>query len=253
MCTGVIMTVISTGSHHLYTPIWRDRMSSAADGCRGSPGSAGGGRWTGEGVATTRRALMRASGRRPEPSRSPRRSAPACSLDPRVRRYIRRYAGDDEGRVRRCSLHPMRLPLRTGYGGGPMTEELGWSRTEFTLAQTVGQIVSVDSKAGDGGPRVNPSGGTASVKSPAALAGDRGFEPRPTDPESAVLPLDESPADLSTLAKPTPAVTMPRGRVCASWRRVRRGRRRAGRPRRRRGARGRGRGRRSPSSRRAGG
>ncbi len=33
-----------------------------------------------------------------------------------------------------------------------MTEELGWSRTEFTLAQTVGQIVSVDSNAGDGGP-----------------------------------------------------------------------------------------------------
>ena len=40
-----------------------------------------------------------------------------------------------------------------------MTEDLGWSRTEFTLAQTVGQIVSVDSNAGDGGPRVNPSGG----------------------------------------------------------------------------------------------
>jgi hypothetical protein len=27
----------------------------------------------------------------------------------------------------------------------------------------------------------------------ALLAGDRGFEPRHTDPESAVLPLDESP------------------------------------------------------------
>jgi hypothetical protein len=26
------------------------------------------------------------------------------------------------------------------------------------------------------------------------MAGDRGFEPRHTDPESAVLPLDESPA-----------------------------------------------------------
>lgn len=26
-----------------------------------------------------------------------------------------------------------------------------------------------------------------------SLAGDRGFEPRHTDPESAVLPLDESP------------------------------------------------------------
>ena len=70
-----------------------------------------------------------------------------------------------------------------------MTEELGWSRTEFTLAQTVGQIVSVDSKAGDGGPRVNPSGGTASVKSPAALAAGGGIEPPSREPKSPVLPL----------------------------------------------------------------
>ena len=32
------------------------------------------------------------------------------------------------------------------------------------------------------------------VRSEAALAGERGFEPRLTDSESVVLPLDDSPA-----------------------------------------------------------
>ena len=166
------MTVISTGSHHLYTPIWRDRMSSAADGCRGSPAPPAGG-WTGEGVATTRRASMRASGRLPEPSRSPRRSAPDVQPRPKSETIYHEICRGRRGP--RSALLPASDAAPASYRirRGPMTEDLGWSRTEFTLAQTVGQIVSVDSNAGDGGPRVNPSAGIAPVKSPTGLAGER--------------------------------------------------------------------------------
>lgn len=43
------------------------------------------------------------------------------------------------------------------------------------------------------------------------LAGDRGFEPRHTDPESAVLPLDESPVQATIIPKVTRAVNAETG------------------------------------------
>ena len=81
MCPGVIMTVISTGSHHLYTPIWRDRMSSAADGCRGSPAPPAGG--DGRARAWRRRGEPRCARAAACPSRRGVLGGqhPTCSLD----------------------------------------------------------------------------------------------------------------------------------------------------------------------------
>ena len=68
--------------------------------------------------------------------------APAASADStkRSRLYFGWYivAGAFLGQMLQAGL--------SVYAGGvflvPMTEDLGWTRTEFTLAQTVGQLVT---------------------------------------------------------------------------------------------------------------